>query len=93
MTVVFHLGAKMLRGDGLFVDSFRAVVLSSPLLIFSVLPIIGMLAYFYQLYLLILAFKAFHHLPFIKSALVIIIPMLFLEIILIALNFSSVAIS
>lgn len=89
LTTIFHLGAKLCQGSGSFKDSFRAVILTSALLVFTPLPIVGALAYFYQLFLLILAFRTLHHLPLMRAALVVIIPSLFLQVILIALSFSS----
>ena len=62
--IMFHIFAKILKGDGSLLDSFKVgVYAASPVLLFGWIPYFGLISGLWVGYLYVVAFKQLHNTP------------------------------
>lgn len=85
-SLILYLIARTLGGKGSWRESLKALAYSSTPAIFYSLPLVGLLALAWQIYLLVYFFQTVHHYSFVRSFINIIIPVSLLAIFLILLG-------
>lgn len=72
---IIHLSAKLLKGNGNYAASYKAVTYSStPSLLIGWIPFVGIIAAFYSIYVLIVGISKLHQMSMARAFAVILIP-------------------
>ncbi len=72
--IFLHILAKILLGRGSFTETLKAIMLSTPPLLFIYIPYISSVALILLIYLLILTFKFYHQYSLAKAIVNIVLP-------------------
>lgn len=76
---VSHLVAKIMKGDGNYIDSYNIVTYSLiPAKMLSIIPIVGFFAYIYSIVLMTFGFSEYHKISKGKAVILALIPPLLL---------------
>lgn len=94
LTLIFHLCARIVGGDGALTDTMRTIVLSStPVAVIGWIPVIGsIIADIWSLVLLVIGIREYHHLSTGRAAIAVLIPAaVLLLLIILAISFFTIA--
>lgn len=85
MTLIFHLCARAMGGDGDLQDTMRAFVLSStPVAVIGWIPFVGsVIADIWSLLLLVIGIREYHHLSTGRAAIAVLLPAIVLLLLVI----------
>lgn len=86
-TAILHLIAKVLGGKGGFVGSFQALAYASGVSPLTAIPLVGFLAWFYQIYVIILGFRKVHQYSTVKAVINILLPVVVITVLVLAVVF------
>jgi len=81
VTAILHVIAKILGGKGRFLNTYQALAYASAISPVTAIPVLGMLASFYQLYLTIIGLRRFHQYSTVRAVINVLTPIVFFVVV------------
>jgi len=82
---IYHILLKIVGGDGTYESTFRVMAYSSVPALFSWIPFVGWILWFYQWYIALVGYSKVHNISTLRALVVLLIPIITLLIIVIIL--------